>query len=191
MKFRKYVIALIFIVMIVSVGAVSAAEVNSTDDAGDSVLATDDSGVVKYYVDSNAAISGNGSESSPYKTIGEAISGINAVNGTEIHLADGVYSSAGDRNFYISSVGNLSILGSGENTIIDLSNSGYFINAYDYNSNVVMKDLTINHGWTNYNTLFVNMGSLTLENVNIYNSRSPINNNGKATISNCKFINNT
>ena len=136
MKFSKYVIALLCIVMIISVGAVSAAEdtivtdnagdsVLSADDASDSVLSADDAGIVKYYVDSNVDETGNGSQSSPFKTIKEAIAVVNEANATEVYLADGVYNSSGDRFLdirfnHVKYGGNLTILGSGNNTIIDL-----------------------------------------------------------------------
>ena len=44
---------------------------------------------MKYYVDCKVAVSGNGSESAPFKTISEAASV--AVAGDEVIVSDGIY----------------------------------------------------------------------------------------------------
>ncbi|ADC46830.1 adhesin-like protein [Methanobrevibacter ruminantium M1] len=147
-----------------------------------------------WYVDSKVETTGDGSQSSPYKTIKEAFDASGG-NGT-IYLASGVYNTTNDRSFSLAldSGNNLSIIGAGsDETLIDLlSLSNNFINVRNGNNFYLSNVKLIRSG-----TTAISGANITIEDSVFANSYyyggAPILSlgGGDNTIRNCVFVNNS
>ena len=111
--------------------SVDASPEETIDAASDVSTSTDDSTLgdgdsSSWYVDSKVETTGDGSQASPFKTIGEAFNASQG-NGT-IYLASGVYNTTDDKSFKLNNGQTLSIIGAdNDETIIDmLRQSQYF-----------------------------------------------------------------
>lgn len=214
MKINKIAFILLFILLALSISAVSATNVteNSTDILNDvddvSLDANDDINVV--YVDINGKNSNDGSQGSPLNSIRDAVSG--AEENSTIYIADGEYKSSSNTRISIDK--SLTFVGS-DNTVINGENSNYifdigdgvavtfknikFINAYkapesysiSYDSSVYGAALDIKNATVLIdNCSFVN-NVLSYGSIDKYIYGGAVSSFGDLTILNSKFINNT
>ena len=171
-------------VLFICLSCVNAEEINDADiGTADDIIgvASDDSDVVssadvvKYYVNGSAATSGNGSESSPFKELNEAIPKAESSQNVEIYVASGTYliGSRSDINLnHVADGGSLSIIGYGGDVTFDMQNKYDFLSV-GYNSKVNISNLIITNGYS----------------MN-YNYQGIVTSNGNLNIINCSFINN-
>jgi len=184
-KYNKILTALaILSVLFICLSCVNAEEINDADiGTADDIIgvASDDSDVVssadvvKYYVNGSAATSGNGSESSPFKELNEAIPKAESSQNVEIYVASGTYliGSRSDINLnHVADGGSLSIIGYGGDVTFDMQNKYDFLSV-GYNSKVNISNLIITNGYS----------------MN-YNYQGIVTSNGNLNIINCSFINN-
>ncbi|MBE6506270.1 MAG: hypothetical protein E7Z73_11180, partial [Methanobrevibacter millerae] len=193
----KYLALISIVLVLFTIGAVSAA-----DDLDDTILAdTASVDVSQYYVDSNVATTGDGSQSSPFKTIGEAID-LTADNKTvEIYLAGGTYSGENNTNFDISqnhqsAGGSISLIGSDSGVLIDLGDANKFIKLSQY-GNLTVKNIKFTNftspTLTTYNDAIIwSDGWLNVDNCDFTGSITySIYGTNDVYISNSRFYNNT
>lgn len=152
---KKLTYLLIFLVFITSLSIVSANELNMEE--------LQESPAV--YVDSNMDVSGNGSITSPYKTLTEAVNS----DASDIYVINGSYSTEKDSQIKITK--NQTITGLNEFTITgDYKNYIFHINS---NSNLILNNVKfINTHHLNVQTYgaIINYGNLTINNGYFENS---------------------
>lgn len=107
----------------------------------------------------------DGSQSSPYKTIGDAVA--NAANDSTIYIADGIY----EESSKISLDKSLSFIGQSNNVVISSSATNGLFECIESNVNLVFMNLTFNEiSSGNYAAIKVGGdGNLTIDNCNFYN----------------------
>ena len=92
-KFRPILILSLFILFMVSLGAISAEELNST-------VVNDAPATDSIYVDSNATIGGNGALNNPMNNIKDAVNSVD--NNSVIHVKGGNYSTSDNSKIIIN-----------------------------------------------------------------------------------------
>jgi len=138
---------------------------------------------------------GDGSQSNPFQSIGEAL--IWVLPEGRIHISNGVYTGNKNRNMIISQ--NISIIGESQaGTIIDGSAGG--INAQIFNINsgitITIRDLTIINAFINgKGGAISNSGALSIINCTFSDNAATdnggaISNSGALSITNCTFTGN-
>lgn len=210
MKINKTIFIFVFVLMVLSISAVSASNVtqNDTDvlnDVGDS---GDDINAI--YVDTHGKGSGDGSQKSPINSLKKAIS--KAEENATLYLASGEYKSVLNTKLTISK--SLNFVGS-DNTIINGQNLNFifdiqdgvtvsfknirFINSYkapesysaSYNNKVYGASLDIKNATVRIEGCSFENNVLTYGSRDNYVYGGAISNFGDLTIINSKFINNT
>ena len=172
-------------VLFICLSCVNAEEINDADIATtDDIIgvASDDSDivgsadVVKYYVNNSVATSGNGSESSPFKELNEAIPKAESSKDVEIYVASGKYlvESRTDINLnHAGDGGSLSLIGYGGDVTFDMQNKYDFLSV-GANSKVNMSNIIVTNG---YSQMY-------------WNYRGIVSSTGDLNIINCTFTNN-
>jgi len=174
-------------VFVLCLSCVNAEEINDADNiaiAGNDVIGissdVDDvvssNDVVKYYVNSSVATSGDGSEDSPFKELNEAIPKAESSQNVEIYVASGGY-LVGSRNEislnHAADGGSLSLIGYGGEVTFDMQSKSGFI-LVSSNSNVTISNMIFKNGYTN--SWDTGYGIVTAE--------------GTLNVLNCTFTNN-
>ena len=175
--------------------AYSSVEKTSSNSLSSPTLNDDSSELKKYYVDSSVETSGDGSESSPFKTINESIGIINENETVEIYIASGVYNSAGDYNLELRTPASISFIGADKSTtIVDMLNENKFARCFKTGINLVLKDLTLVNAYSPdmEGAFIIGGGNLTIDNCNFANStgyQGLISTSKNLTIINSNFEN--
>ena len=169
---NKLAILTLLVLFIVSISCVSA-----EDNSSVSVLSGSNSDV---YVSPTGNDNNVGDVNNPFATISKAIDS----NVSNIHLSEGKFIGAGNNGLTIENK-TITIIGAGvDKTIIDL-NGTQFMNIKS-TSSVVLTNLTIINGYSNYGGAIYNDGNLTIQNCNFKNnsanSGGAIYNNGNLDI---------
>ena len=179
---------ILFTVLILSIGIVSATEENNTKtitkDSTDIKEATPTKNI---YLNPKGNDNNNGNSKTPKKTLKNAVK--TSTTNTTIHLSKGTYYTS---NVYIDK--NITILGEkSSNTIID-GNKSHIFTIKD-GCTVTIKAVTIRNAYANNGAAIYNKGTLTLDGVKMYSSTAT---NGaavynKATLTSIKtsYLNNT
>lgn len=174
MKNKIILILLSLITVLVSVTAVSAADI---------------------YVNDSAPSGGNGSINAPYQTIWDGIN--NAVNGDTVNIANGTYKGAGNNQIGFGK--SFTLQGqSQEGTVLDGEGANWIFNTYS-TTGITIKDLTfINAHRTSDGGAIYNTGNLVLINCTFINNTAVGDggairhtNYGSLMVLDCNFINNT
>ncbi len=199
MNFKKLMLCVVLIFFLI--GAVSANDLNQTNDvpvldSGNDLIQTKD-----VYVSDVGDDSNQGTYDSSYASINKALSNISSSDIATIHLTEGTFSTDKDTNFNINlnhkiDGGSLSIVGEGKDkTFIDGQSSSKFA-YFGQNTNITIKNLTfINFKGGDGGTVST-QGILTIDNCkfeNIYSTGHKggaiySENQGKITVKNSDFI---
>ena len=156
---NKIILFFLLIFVLVSLGAVSAADVD------DAVLADD--GASDIYVNIGGNDSNAGTSAAPYATIAKAIEG--SGNSSTIHLGEGIFTGENNSALTVNKGnlaynGTITIVGAGiDKTIIDL-NGTQFLRINSGNS-IALTNLTIINGFSSSGGALYSQGSLTVDNV--------------------------
>ena len=169
---NKFAILILLILFMVSISCVSA------EDNDSSNILTD--GAFDIYVSPSGNDANAGDMNNPVATINKAINS----TATNIHLSEGKFTGTGNNGLTIENK-TITIAGAGiDKTIIDL-NGTQFMNIKS-TSSVVLTNLTIINGYSNYGGAIYNDGNLTIQNCNFKNnsasSGGAIYNNGNLDI---------
>ncbi|MBQ2832017.1 DUF1565 domain-containing protein [Methanobrevibacter sp.] len=158
MKLNKILPILILItVLFVSISAISAEPISDETVIADG-SSQNDGDSVNYYVSDDGSDSNDGSQSSPFKTIGKAVEKTSANKTTNIYLADGIYQ--GDGNVNLTMASNINLIGTSvDNTILDGSNANWLANMTNGVLNI--KALTIKNFFLTINKTGTNAGIIT------------------------------
>ena len=186
MKDFKFIL-ISFVLLIFMIGAVSAIDVNSTDDAvtiAEDAIIADNPTTNEIYVNDTGDDSNTGAEESPYASIKMAVDGVNSSQETIIHLSQGTFAKDNDTSFtfnfnHKADGGNLTIIGAGaDKTIID-GQSAFQFATIQSNSIITIKDLTfVNFKSYNGAVFYDNGGILTIENCIFKDCYNPGSNGG-------------
>ena len=191
--------------MLISVVLVlmTIASVSANDSLDDADILADSSEslsveVDKYYVDSNAATTGDGSQSSPFKTIGEAVD-LTAANKTvEIYLAAGLYGGENNTNFEITQNhyaggGSISVIGADSGVTIDLTGANIFMKM-SRDSNLTVKNIKFTNLYSQnsglYGYVIRSQGCVIVDNCEFVDSGSgALHSEDTLIVTNSKFDN--
>ncbi|MBE6510244.1 MAG: adhesin [Methanobrevibacter millerae] len=161
---NKIILFFLLIFVLVSLGAVSAA------DANDAVLA--DEGASDIYVNIGGNDSNAGTSAAPYATISKAIE--ESGNSSTIHLSEGIFTGENNSALTVNKGnlaynGTITIVGAGiDKTIIDLNGTQFlWINS---RNSIALTNLAIINGYSSYGGAVYSEGSLTVDNVKFENN---------------------
>ncbi len=165
MKFKKILpLMMVLLVLCVSLSVISAEDVDSETAIADTSSHTDDTlsngeePSVDYYVSTEGSDDNEGTESSPYKTIGKAISSADVSKTTNIHIKNGIYQDEGNVNLTAQS--NINLIGSSiDNTVLDGSNVNWLLNMDS--GKLKIQDLTIRNFFLSINQNGTTAGIIT------------------------------
>ena len=180
MKLNKLMLVGIFLLAILTLGAVSAQEDSSADvlavDGASSHVGDGISYDKTIYVNTTGDDSNSGSQTSPYATINKGISSVNASDNAVIYLSKGTFTGGNNTDLNINLAhekygGSLTIIGQGnDKTFIDGESVSSFLKSVSGDT------------------------ALTLINISFINGKastgSMINCGGNLTVDNCVFENN-
>ena len=169
---NKFAILILLILFMVSISCVSA------EDNDSSNILTD--GASDIYVSPSGNDANVGDMNNPVATINKAINS----TATNIHLSEGKFTGTGNNGLTIENK-TITIVGAGiDKTIIDLNGTQFM--DIKSTSSVVLTNLTIINGYSNYGGAIYNDGNLTIQNCNFKNnsanSGGAIYNNGNLDI---------
>lgn len=185
-KFRPILILSLFILFMVSLGAISAEELNST-------VVNDAQATDSIYVDSNATIGGNGALNNPMNNIKDAVNSVD--NNSVIHVKGGNYYTSDNSRIIINKT--ITIESYDGTAVINGKYTDYIFYITDKGS-LTLKNIEFLN--TEYSTVktysaIVNYGNLNVENSFFDNATGLragiILNYGNLTVNNSEFKNNT
>ena len=204
MRLNKILLVSLILLAILSIGAVSAVDDESSilaaDDTADVLSA--DSYDKSIYVDTAGSDSNTGSSSSPFATLNKALSEVNASQNTAIYLKAGEYSGENNTNLVIDLAhlnynGTLTIIGdSNGGTILDGGDEASIIYSISADSIVTLKNIAFMNGKRDMGSAIRSSGDLTIDSC-IFESNEATNlaavyqdKANNLTIINSKFLNN-
>ena len=153
---NKFAILILLILFMVSISCVSA------EDNDSSNILTD--GASDIYVSPSGNDANVGDMNNPVATINKAINS----TATNIHLSEGKFTGTGNNGLTIENK-TITIVGAGiDKTIIDLNGTQFM--DIKSTSSVVLTNLTIINGYSNYGGAIYNDGNLTIQNCNFKNN---------------------
>ena len=171
MKLSKILLVSIILLAILSIGAVSAVDDNSSNLAASNSadIISADTPSQNIYVDTAGNDSNTGSSSSPFASLNRAISQVNASNNATIHVGAGVYSGENNTNLVINLAhlnynGTLTIIGdSNGGTIIDGDDESPIIYSIGADSIVKLINITFKNGKRDMGSAIRSSGDLTID----------------------------
>ena len=202
MKFNKLVLVSVVLLIILSIGAVSAQndDVLSASKSADVLSAGSFDKTI--YVSDTGDDSGSGSQASPYATLYRSLSDVNSSDNAAIYVGPGTFTGENNTNLQINLAhknynGSLTIIGdSNGGTIFDGDDSVSIIKSISADSIVTLINITFAHGKTDMGSAIRSAGDLTIDGC-VFTENEATNlaaiypEKGSLTIMNSKFINNT
>ena len=202
MKFNKLVLVSVVLLIILSIGAVSAQndDVLSASKSADVLSAGSFDKTI--YVSDTGDDSGSGSQASPYATLYRSLSDVNSSDNAAIYVGPGTFTGENNTNLQINLAhknynGSLTIIGdSNGGTIFDGDDSASIIKSISADSIVTLINITFAHGKTDMGSAIRSAGDLTIDGC-VFTENEATNlaavypEKGSLTIMNSKFINNT
>ncbi|WP_407414705.1 Ig-like domain repeat protein [Methanobrevibacter sp.] len=202
MKLNKLMLVSVVLLIILSIGAVSAQndDVLSASNSADVLSAGSFDKTI--YVSDTGDDSGSGSQASPYATLYRSLSDVNSSDNAVIYVGPGTYSGENNTNLQINLAhknynGSLTIIGdSNGGTIFDGDDSASIIKSISADSIVTLINITFAHGKSDMGSAIRSAGDLTIDGC-VFTENEATNlaavypEKGSLTIMNSKFINNT
>ena len=175
MKLNKLMLVGIFLLAILTLGAVSAqedssADVLAVDSASSPVLGDGISYDKIIYVNTTGDDSNSGSQNSPYATINKGISSVNASDNAVIYLSKGTFTGGNNTDLKINLAhekygGSLTIVGQGnDKTFIDGGSVSPFLKSVSGDTALTLINISFINGKSNTGSMINCGGNLTVDN---------------------------
>ena len=175
MKLNKLMLVGIFLLAILTLGAVSAqedssADVLAVDSASSPVLGDGISYDKTIYVNTTGDDSNSGSQTSPYATINKGISSVNASDNAVIYLSKGTFTGGNNTDLKINLAhekygGSLTIVGQGnDKTFIDGGSVSPFLKSVSGDTALTLINISFINGKSNTGSMINCGGNLTVDN---------------------------
>ena len=175
MKLNKLMLVGIFLLAILTLGAVSAqedssADVLAVDSASSPVLGDGISYDKIIYVNTTGDDSNSGSQNSPYATINKGISSVNASDNVVIYLSKGTFTGGNNTDLKINLAhekygGSLTIVGQGnDKTFIDGGSVSPFLKSVSGDTALTLINISFINGKSNTGSMINCGGNLTVDN---------------------------
>ena len=202
MKFNKLVLVSVVLLIILSIGAVSAQNDDALSASNSADVLSAGSFDKTIYVSDTGDDSGSGSQASPYATLYRSLSDVNSSDNAAIYVGPGTFTGENNTNLQINLAhknynGSLTIIGdSNGGTIFDGDDSASIIKSISADSIVTLINITFAHGKTDMGSAIRSAGDLTIDGC-VFTENEATNlaaiypEKGSLTIMNSKFINNT
>ena len=202
MKFNKLVLVSVVLLIILSIGAVSAQNDDALSASNSADVLSAGSFDKTIYVSDTGDDSGSGSQESPYATLYRSLSDVNSSDNAAIYVGPGTFTGENNTNLQINLAhknynGSLTIIGdSNGGTIFDGDDSASIIKSISADSIVTLINITFAHGKTDMGSAIRSAGDLTIDGC-VFTENEATNlaaiypEKGSLTIMNSKFINNT
>ena len=175
MRLNKVMLVGIFLLAILTLGAVSAqegssADVLAVDSASSPVLGDGVSYDKAIYVNTTGDDSNSGSQTSPYATINKGISSVNASDNAVIYLSEGTFTGDNNTDLSINLAhknynGSLTFVGRGyDKTFIDGEQMAPIFKSMSGDSIIVFKNIAFINGKANTGGAITSNAVLTIDN---------------------------
>nr|WP_301867809.1 Ig-like domain repeat protein [Methanobrevibacter smithii] len=174
MKLNKLMLVGIFLLAILTLGAVSAQEDSSADvlavDGASSHVGDGISYDKTIYVNTTGDDSNSGSQTSPYATINKGISSVNASDNAVIYLSKGTFTGGNNTDLNINLAhekygGSLTIVGQGnDKTFIDGGSVSPFLKSVSGDTALTLINISFINGKANTGSMINCGGNLTVDN---------------------------
>ena len=175
MRLNKVMLVGIFLLAILTLGAVSAqegssADVLAVDSASSPVLGDGVSYDKTIYVNTTGDDSNSGSQTSPYATINKGISSVNASDNAVIYLSEGTFTGDNNTDLSINLAhknynGSLTFIGQGyDKTFIDGEQMAPIFKSMSGDSIIVFKNIAFINGKANTGGAITSNAVLTIDN---------------------------
>lgn len=175
MRLNKVMLVGIFLLAILTLGAVSAqegssADVLAVDSASSPVLGDGVSYDKTIYVNTTGDDSNSGSQTSPYATINKGISSVNASDNAVIYLSEGTFTGDNNTDLSINLAhknynGSLTFIGQGyDKTFIDGEQMAPIFKSMSGDSIIVFKNIAFINGKSNTGGAITSNAVLTIDN---------------------------